>query len=87
MGWLALIVACLALDGFIFKCLWNWHVSPMFNLRTLNIYQGAGLTLLVVMFKSASKEDQDDDFLQVLWRTCGNEVLCFAAGLALHLLT
>lgn len=87
MGWVAVVVGCLALDGFIFKCLWNWNVARVFSLRTINIYEGVGLVLVVMMFKSTPEADLDDGFLQVFWRICGNEIVCFAAALLLHLVT
>lgn len=88
LGGVAVIAAAIALDGFILRCLWNWHASPVFGLRTLNIYQGMGLALLVLMWKS-SKQDENpyEDFWKKLGASIEIEVMCLVVGFVLHLLT
>lgn len=80
---LLIMTASLLFDGFVFRCLWNWHVARVFHIRTLNIYEGAGFVLLVTMFKVLPKED-DEDTLKTLWRGAVPTVVCFIAGLILY---
>jgi hypothetical protein len=84
--WMAVILGAWAFDSFVFRCLWNWHVAYLFNIRTLNIFQAAGLGLVVMMFKSVPDEEVADRFLDVFWRNVSTEVAFLIAGLGLHLL-
>ncbi len=58
-----IIAALYALSGYIFMTAWNLVVSPVFNLTTLNFWQGFAAVILLSMiggyFKRGSSKSND----------------------------
>jgi hypothetical protein len=84
MGWLALIAGGLALDGFVLRCLWNWHVATNLHAPTLNIFQAMGLVTVSVYFKTLPDEDQE--LVTTIYKALGPVCLAFISGGLIHVL-
>lgn len=87
VGILLLLTVSLLFDGFVFRCLWNWHAARIFHVRTLNIFEASALVLLVTMFKSPSSKDAEEEPLKSWFKAVWVSSVCFVFGLILYWFT